>query len=134
MRIVRRLALALWLSLALAATVATAVFADSRCNGSPGYDVWQDTNKGGPSARTCGTSSSTWRPNYSDWTANLFFFANWNDRVSSVESFNFTNHKVVFYRDPNYVYGLLVLTTSEYINDMNDWYANDRVSSSKTPY
>lgn len=134
MRRKTKLAFALWLALAIGAVVATTVSADSRCNGSPGYDVWQDTNKGGPSARTCGISSTTWRPNYSGWTTNLSFFANWNDRVSSVETFNFTGHKASFYRDPDYGYALLVITNNEYVNDMNDWNANDRVSSSKTPY
>lgn len=134
MRIARRLALGLWLVLAVGAVTAPAVFADTRCSGGPGYDVWQDTNKGGPYARTCGTSSASWRPRYSDWTANLFFFANWDNRVSSVQTFNFTGHKVVFYRDNDYVYGLLAITGDEYVADMNDWNANDAVSSSKTTY
>ena len=61
MRIARRLALGLWVVLAVGAVTAPAVFADTRCSGGPGYDVWQDTNKGGPYARTCGTSSASWR-------------------------------------------------------------------------
>lgn len=134
MKRARRILLGLWLTIAIGGVMASTALADTRCNGSPGYDVWQDTNKNGPSARTCGTSSASWRPKYSDWTTNLFFFANWDNRVSSVQTFNFTAHHVVFYRDNNYVYGLLAITNDDYVADMNDWNANDAVSSSKTTY
>lgn len=125
----------LWLLVAIGAVLAGAARADGRCNGSPGYQVWQDTNRSGPSALTCGVSSTTWRPDYTQWRDNLqFFWETWNDRVSSLETFNFTGHRVDFFRDVNYVYRLLIVTDNEIVNDLRPWNSNDQFSSSRTPY
>jgi hypothetical protein len=48
--------------------------------------VWQNTNKGGPSMIFCGNHGS-WN-NLSNEVAGLDWGANWNDRISSFETFN----------------------------------------------
>jgi len=52
----------------------------------PGMQVWQDINKGGPSMIFCGNFGE-W-DNLSNEVASLDFGANWNDRISSWETFN----------------------------------------------
>jgi hypothetical protein len=102
---------------------------------APGYQVWEDINRGGRSALTCGVSSTTWRPDYTQWRDNLtWIWETWNDRVSSLETFNFTGHRADFFRDVNYVYRLLIVTDNETVNDLRPWNANDQFSSSRTPY
>ena len=80
------------------------VHADARCSGWPGVQVWQDSNKGGPSMTLCMTSSKRYIkvPKLSDRTDNLSFFANWDNRISSLETFNFGGHTVRLYPEENY--------------------------------
>ncbi len=108
------------------------------CGTLPGYEVFQDVNQGGAHAYTCGNGGAAARPDYSQWTTGLFWLANWDNRVSSVYTFNFTGHEAMFYRDANYGGPvLLVIWNNDEVNDLtNPKYpgANDNISSSKTPY
>ena len=76
------------------ATVTPAITqADHRCFFGTGIQVWQDANKGGPTAIFCGThfgrySSTNYWDNLSYNADQLSNGANWNDRISSFEIFN----------------------------------------------
>lgn len=76
------------------ATVVPAISrADHRCFFGTGIQVWQDANKGGPTAIFCGThigslTDSSPYDNLSRLAEQLSWGANWNDRISSFEIFN----------------------------------------------
>lgn len=89
----------------LLAIAPQAVLADSRCSNSrPGIQVWQDDHHGGPSMILCTSLYGPWTgwPNLGNYTTNLNFFANWNDRITSVQTFNNAGHKFILYVDTNF--------------------------------
>lgn len=133
-------------ALLLLAVSAVPVLADGRCSGRPGVQVWQDANKGGPSFVACWPSTGTggiFYPRLSSVTYGLSFGANWNDRITSYETFNFTGHSMTFYVDNSYSsasYGGRVVTTSGngYVSNLGNLYStqpsgySDVISSFKT--
>lgn len=71
---------------------AQGVSADARCGGGKGITVWQDSNQNGPSATWCANSNGVLNiPDLNLKTDNLSFGANWNDRISSWQTFNMTS-------------------------------------------
>ncbi|MES2210042.1 MAG: hypothetical protein V4515_07635 [Chloroflexota bacterium] len=120
----------LLVSVLLASTLlvgAGPVSADSRCSGNPGFQVWENPNKGGGSAYGCGVG--WYRSEFWNWYDNLFFGASWDDRISSYETFNFTGHAVRFYNNGYKGGATLTTTGNEYISNLQDWNRNDVFSS-----
>lgn len=127
----------------------SSAWADSRCGGRPGIQVWQDDKKGGPSFTACKGSHPTSTiayPNLSNVTTNLSFGANWNDRITSYETFNFPSNKGIrLYDRDNYQLNQTTppghyITTmgNQYIPNVNVYWAssipggmNDIISSFK---
>jgi hypothetical protein len=71
-------------------TLAPTVLADSRCGGTPGIQTWENTGLSGRTVIWCTDDHRQIR--VSDLTThheNLFPFESWNDRISSVQTFNF---------------------------------------------
>lgn len=130
------LVLGLCVTAALVTVAPSPVAATHVCDGNPGYDVWQNINRGGSSARTCWNVA---RINYGSWTDNIWPF-NWNDQVSSVEAYHNTGHQIRFYRDtgaynpPNYNPLLLSITNNGYASDLRNYWCNDIISSSQWWY
>lgn len=133
-------------ALLLAVSAGPAV-ADDRCAGRAGIQFWEHSNKGGATIRFCwkgGTTITTlYASNMGNYTTNLNFGANWNDRASSLETFNMTGHTIRLYADAGYssasVGGRVVdISGNEYVSYLgNFWSAalpsgfNDLVSSWK---
>jgi hypothetical protein len=89
----------------LSAPIVPSVFADSRCGGSAGVQVWQDGNNSGSSAVWCTSSGSLSIPILGNKTDNLYLGANWNDRISSFQTFNQTSSgRLCLVQDNNYYY------------------------------
>jgi hypothetical protein len=117
---------------------AGAAFADSRCNGGRGLTVWQDGNQGGPSATWCANSNGVADiADLSTKTDNLFFGANWNDRISSWQTFNMTSTLITcLVQNTNYTYSdatrnsrITGNNTITYVGNA----ANDQASSVRSP-
>lgn len=103
------------------------VSADSRCGGYPGVQVWENANKGGGTAYGCGVG--WYRSEFWNWHDGLFWWASWDDRISSYESFNFTGHAIRFYNNGYKGGATLTTTKNEYIPNLSDWNRNDVFSS-----
>ena len=91
-----------------APAVQNALASDARCpNGLAGIEVWQDINLTGPGAVWC-VAPSTGKYVINDLstkTDNLGFFANWNDRITSYQTFNETSvGRACLVQDPNFNY------------------------------
>ena len=117
---------------------ATGVMADSRCGGGKGITVWQDANQGGPSATWCANSNGILDiPDLSQKTDNLLAGANWNDRISSWQTFNMTSSLIsCLVQNVNYTYSdptrnsrITGNNTLSYVGDS----ANDQASSIVIP-
>lgn len=130
--------------LLLGVVAAPASAADSRCGGKPGLQAWQDRNKNGPSVIFCSVVGSIYVANLSNVTTNLQFFANWNDRISSVETFNFNSNfnRVTLWPDRDFKDNsegpdhTIVITGNTSVHDLGAYWTsqyqggfNDRVSS-----
>lgn len=126
----------------------SSAWADSRCGGKPGIQFWQDVRKGSPSHIVCNGSHPTSIiaiPDLSKHVNNLSFGANWNDRISSYETFNFPSTKGIrLYERANYALnqktppGFYITTYgNQYIPNVGIYWAslpdgmNDRISSLK---
>lgn len=126
--------------------VAQPAQADTRCNGNPGVQVWQDANKGGPSAIFCSTLGNIYQADLSKNTAGLSWGANWNDRISSAQTFNFSTIKSLrFWPDKDFQdlgYGsdrTVTMTGNTYVSCFCNYWGshyingfNDRISSFRT--
>lgn len=109
------------------------VLADTRCSGSAGFQVYENINLGGRSALGCGVGWA--RSYFGDWNTNLNFWENWNDRISSYQTFNFTGHRVRFWNDSNYSGSYLTTTNNDTVNSVDDYgLFNDRFSSGQILY
>ena len=120
---------------------ATVVADITKCGGTKGVDIWQDGNAGGPTMRLCWTFGGY--ANLSNQTTNLNWGANWNDRISSYQTFNNAGHSFRFYADANFVStsvgGRVVTTTgNQYVPFIGVYWEqqipngfNDRVTSIK---
>lgn len=126
---VRRTLVNLGLALLLTTTLAPAASAaDSRCSFGAGVSVYENINLGGSTAPGC--SVGWYRADFSQWTTNLGFFANWNDRISSYQTFNFTGHTVKFWTDPSRNGSVIITTNNSTVNNVDDYgNFNDRFSS-----
>lgn len=101
-------------------------------NYDPAVRVWEAINYGGRSALMCGVG---WhRSNFSDWTDSLGWFENWNDRISSYQTYHFSGHRVIFWFDAGYSGGYLYTNTTTGVADLRAYNSNDRFSSGKIDY
>jgi hypothetical protein len=112
--------------------------ADSRCGGGKGITVWQDANESGPSATWCANSNGQLNiPDLSAKTDNLSFGANWNNRISSWQTFNMTSGLISClvqltnynYSDPTRNSRITGNNTLDYVGSR----ANDQASSVRLP-
>lgn len=62
--------------------------ADSRCSGGPGMQVWENSNYSGGTWIVCAVTGNFSDADLTNNTSGLGFFANWNDRISSYQTFN----------------------------------------------
>ena len=63
--------------------------ADGRCGGGPGVQVWENTYFSGGTWTICANASGNFSDSdLSNNTSGLGFFANWNNRISSYQTFN----------------------------------------------
>jgi len=122
------------LSLVLATMIApVTAMADSRCNGGTGIQIWQDANLGGATTKFCANSNSVIAVSpLSNETGGLFFFANWDNRISSYQTFNNTSGWTCLYKNNNYnsqIHSVFKNDTVEYVGNA----ANDQASSILSP-
>ncbi len=116
------------LSAALAVPSPGVLAADPRCNGTPGYQVWEHSQMSGRAV--------IWCVNVRDFSqdgTNLNFSESWNDRISSFQTFNMvTSRRTCFWFAKDYQgdsYGVWGNKTVLYVGD----YYNDKFSSVKSP-
>jgi hypothetical protein len=103
---------------------------DWRCFYGPGIQVWEDVNKGGRTMILCGT-----RAYWSNLTnkREQLGLSNWNDRVSSFETFNTSVGITNAFRlctDANNAGTCWLVVGSTYVANVGSTY-NDRISSIK---
>ena len=84
---------------ALALSPGTASAADARCSGNAGVEIHEDINQGGSHTLLC--NNGYYNRDLSKLTDGLFFFANWDNRISSYEVFNFTGRTASFWVNPD---------------------------------
>ena len=113
-------------------------FADSRCGGGKGIQVWQDANENGPSAQWCANSNGVLDiSDLSTKTDNLNFGANWNNRISSWQTFNMTSTLIsCLVQLTNYQYSDATRNSRITGNNTLDYVgnaANDQASSVRLP-
>lgn len=135
---VRRLGVIALLAVSVVGVVPGTALADTRCSGSPGFQVYEAINLGGRSALGCAVGWA--RADFSGWQTNLEWWQSWNDIISSYQVFNFYNHRVRFWVAANYTSSSLQTTGTapggtETINNVDDYGAfNDTFSSGKILY
>ncbi|MFN8628887.1 MAG: hypothetical protein U0838_00780 [Chloroflexota bacterium] len=122
------------LSLVLTTMIGPAsAMADSRCNGGKGIQIWQDGNLGGATTKFCANSNSVIAVTpLSNETGGLSFFANWDNRISSYQTFNNSSGWTCLYKNNNYgteISAAYKSDTIEYVGDA----ANDQASSIYSP-
>jgi hypothetical protein len=106
---------------------------DPRCSGGGGIQVWENSGLSGSTTVFClNSNSQIFVPKLSQVTDGLFFFANWNDRISSFQVFSSSgSQEYCFWHNETYTgtkwsgYGNRTVT---YVGDSN----NDRYSSLKS--
>lgn len=120
----RMLPIAFSMAVALQAAIPAVTSADTRCSGNPGVQVWENSGKGGRSAVMCGVGYN--RGDFTSWGDNLNWWENWNDRISSYETFNFTGHKVTFWAESGFKGQYLYTINNEYLSNLSDWTSTTR--------
>lgn len=73
------------------------------------------------------------------WNNNLNFWEDWNDRVSSYQTFNFSGHRVTFHQNTNFGGASMWTTNNEEIQNLSEWSfggvnMNDTFSSARINY
>lgn len=136
--IVVRLGVAAMLLANMLLVSAGSALADSRCGGGKGITVWQDGNENGPSATWCANSNGVLDiSDLSQKHDNLNFGANWNDRISSWQTFNMTTGLIsCLVQLINYQYNDATRNSRITGNDTIDYVgnaANDQASSVRIP-
>lgn len=99
---------------------------DPRCNGQRGVQVWENPNKGGGTTIFCGgIGVSIRQPDLSTVTTGLGFLANWNNRISSYQTFNMSS--TVGIRLYDYQDYVLNFTNPDryYVTTMGNGYVSD---------
>lgn len=129
----RVVAVPLLLALLLALASPAAAADDPRCSYGAGIQVWENSGLSGSTTIFClNSNQQLFVPKLSDVTNGLFWFANWNDRISSFQVFNSTTSmEYCFWFNDSYAgtkwsgYGN---RTVPYVGDTN----NDKYSSLKS--
>jgi hypothetical protein len=129
----RKTAMIVLLALAMAGPLMTVApgraAADTRCSGGPGVQVYEDINFGGRSWIVCYYTFPI--ADFTSHTENLSGWDTWNDRISSYQTFNFSNRQVTFWWDQNYGYYHLSTCDTDSVSDRRNWGFNDVISSAK---
>lgn len=118
----------------LMASVSPAM-ADSRCNGGPGVQTWENTYLSGRTVVWCADDHGQIRvSDLSTHHENLYFWENWDNRISSAQTFNFpSGFAACIYENINYNAG--IGGDRKELKNNNTWNTlgsmNDRTSSIK---
>jgi hypothetical protein len=109
---------------AFALTPGAVSAADARCSSQPGVEIHEDINQGGSHTLLCG--NGYYNRDLSKLTDGLFFFANWDNRISSYEVFNFTGRTASFWVNPDKGGSRLQTnnTNHEFVNSLNFSFGN----------
>jgi len=129
-------AAAVFLGASLTAPAVQTALADSRCSGHGGITVWEGSNLNGASATWCTDTSNYTRleiPILDQKKDNLGWYATWNDRISSVQTFNtissgeaiLVQNNWWLWTDASRNYNVFGNTTVMYVGNS----ANDQASS-----
>lgn len=131
----RRGALGVLAILGLLLTAVPSALADSRCNGGPGVQTWENTGLSGRTAIWCANDQGQIQvSDLSTHHENLNFWESWDNRISSAQTFNFPlNFAACIYENVNYNAG--IGGDRKELKNNNSWTTlgsmNDRTSSIK---
>lgn len=117
----------------LLASATPAAATDPRCSYGAGIQVWENSGLSGSTTVFClNSNGELFVPKLSEVTDGLFWFANWNDRISSFQVFNSSSsNEYCFWHNEDYGgtkwsgYGNRTVT---YVGDTH----NDKFSSLKS--